>query len=88
MKDLSQIRKEIDSIDDELSALYAKRMDLVKEVAESKAQTKKATNDPERENAILYRLASKVDDDIKFYLKELYSTVFYTSKAYQSTLIS
>lgn len=87
MKDLSQIRKEIDSIDDELSALYAKRMELVKEVAESKAQTKKATSDPERENAILYRLASKVDDDIKFYLKELYSTVFYTSKAYQSSLI-
>ena len=49
MKDLSQIRKEIDSIDDELSALYAKRMELVKEVAESKAQTKKATSDPERE---------------------------------------
>lgn len=87
MKELSEIRKEIDAVDDEITALYAKRMELIKEVGESKAHTKKAVNDSERENAVLYRLASKVNDDIKFYLKELYSTVFYTSKAYQSTLI-
>ncbi len=87
MKDLSEIRKEIDAVDDQITALYAKRMKLVKEVGESKAKTKKAVNDTERENAVLYRLASKVDDDIKFYLKELYSTVFCTSKAYQSILM-
>lgn len=87
MKDLSEIRKEIDIVDDQIAELYKKRMEIVKEVAQSKIGTGKAVNDSERENAVLYRLASKVDDDIKFYLKELYSTVFYTSKAYQSTIM-
>lgn len=87
MKDLTDIRKEIDSVDDQITALFQKRMDIVKEVAESKKGTGKAINDIERENAVLYRLAGKVDDDIKFYLKELYSTIFYTSKAYQSTIM-
>ena len=87
MRDLTEIRKEIDKVDDQIIELYKKRMEIVREVAQSKIGTGKAVNDTERENAILYRLANKVDDDIKFYLKELYSTVFYTSKAYQSTII-
>ena len=87
MKDLTEIRKEIDLVDEQITELYKKRMEIVKEVAKTKIGTGKSVNDTERENAILYRLASKVDDDIKFYLKELYSTIFYTSKAYQSTII-
>ena len=87
MKDLTEIRKEIDNVDDQITELFQKRMEIVKEVAKSKSGTGKSVNDSERENAVLYRLVNKVDDDIKFYLKELYSTIFYTSKAYQSTMM-
>lgn len=88
MKDLSEIRKEIDAIDDELISLYQKRMALSKEVGLNKAKTGKLVNDSERENAIIYRLATKSPVEIQLYVKELYKTVFNTSKAYQSNFIN
>lgn len=87
MKELSEIRKDIDALDDQLVDLYLKRMALSSEVAKSKKQTGKAISDTERENQIVYRLAKKVPEDMQLYLKELYSTVFCTGKAYQSSLI-
>lgn len=85
--ELSEIRRKIDRIDDEMAALYVKRMALSAEVAKSKAQTGKAVTDGEREREIVYRLAEKSPKELTVYLKELYDTVFFTSKAYQSALI-
>ena len=87
MKELKDIRKEIDSIDDQLVDLYLKRMNLSKEVALSKAKKGKAITDLERENQIVYRLSDKLPKEMKLYLKELYSTIFCTGKAYQSNVI-
>ena len=88
MKDLSEIRKELDLIDDELILLYQKRMALSKEVGLNKAKTGKMVNDSERENAIVYRLANKTPSELHLYVKELYKTIFDTSKAYQSNFIT
>lgn len=85
--ELSEIRRKIDRIDDDMAALYVKRMALSAEVAKSKAQTGKAVTDGEREREIVYRLAEKSPKELTVYLKELYDTVFFTSKAYQSALI-
>lgn len=85
--ELSEIRRKIDRIDDEMAALYVKRMALSAEVAKSKAQTGKAVTDGEREREIVYRLAENSPKELTVYLKELYDTVFFTSKAYQSALI-
>lgn len=85
--ELSEIRRKIDRIDDEMAALYVKRMALSAEVAKSKGQTGKAVTDGEREREIVYRLAEKSPKELTVYLKELYDTVFFTSKAYQSALI-
>ncbi|MBQ7340259.1 MAG: bifunctional chorismate mutase/prephenate dehydratase [Clostridia bacterium] len=87
MKDLSQIRVEIDQVDDQIKELYLKRMGLAEEVANQKKQTGKGVTDIERENAVVYRLAKDLPDNMKLYLKELYSTIFNTGKAYQSTII-
>lgn len=87
MKDLTEIRQEIDKLDDQIVDLYLKRMELASSVAREKARTGKAVNDSERENKIVYRLTSKVPEDMKLYIKELYSAVFCTSKAYQAKLI-
>ena len=85
---LKHLREKIDSIDDELLELFLKRMELCREVAENKIHTKKAVNDTSREDAILYRLASKTPDELKLFLKELYSTMFAVSKSYQSTIVN
>ena len=85
--ELSEIRKKIDALDDEIVGLYLKRMNLSAEVAAEKAKIGKSVADKEREREIIYRLARKVPEEFAPYLKELYETVFFTGKAYQSALI-
>lgn len=86
--ELKDIRENIDKIDDEILNLFIKRMELAGEVAKSKIQTGKAVNDSSREDSIVYRLSTKTPNELKYYLKELYSTMFSVSKSYQSTLIN
>lgn len=85
--DLEKVRERINSIDDKLTELYVERMNLCKEVGVIKAQTGKAVYDGKREKDIVYRLSQNVPNDLRLYVKELYDTVFYTSKAYQSKFI-
>ncbi len=82
--DLNKVRENIDVIDDEIAQLYAKRMNLVKQVLEAKKQSGKAVNDPDRERNILLRVTDMVDEDIQVYLKRVFETMFETSKAYQT----
>ncbi len=85
--ELSDIRNKIDDIDDEIAELYVKRMGLSAEVARVKEKTGKNVTDIAREKEIIFRLAEKSPKELTLYLKELYETVFFTSKAYQSALI-
>ncbi len=82
--DLEQLRKKIDTVDDQLAALYGERMQLVKEVTKAKNATGKATSDPERERQILMRVTDKVEPDCQVYLKRVFESIFETSKAYQT----
>ena len=88
MKDLKDIRNEIDAIDDNLVELFLKRMELCGEVASSKKETGKNVQDTSREDSILYRLSKKTPENMQFYLKELYSTLFTLSKSYQGVLLN
>ena len=88
MKSLEELRQELNVIDDEITQLYVKRMQVVKDVAQAKNQVKKEVNDVERENSIIYRLTKDVPEDMKLYVKEIYKTIFRTSKSYQTTLMN
>lgn len=87
MKDLLDIRKEIDLVDDEIIKLFVKRMGLSKEVAEVKKNSNVLVTDTSREDKIIYRLTSALPDELKLYAKEVYSAIFSVSKAYQNTLV-
>ncbi len=82
---LEEIRKQIDSVDDNIAELYNQRMNLVEQVVEAKKQQEKSVNDPDRERKILLRVAQKVDENKQVYLKRVFETLFETSKAYQTT---
>ncbi len=82
--ELSEVRKEIDLIDDEIASLYEKRMGLVKEVIDAKKQTGKAVTDMDRERNILVRVSEKVSEQNKVGLKRLFECIFNESKAYQT----
>ena len=80
MKSIEELRKEIDKIDDTISDLYVKRMDICKEIGLNKANQGKAVNVSEREKEIVNRITKGKPDEMKRYLKLLYDTVFFQSK--------
>ena len=63
MRDLQDIRKEIDSIDSRIVELYESRMKLTSEVAEYKIETGKKIFDKEREVSKLHTLEQKASSD-------------------------
>lgn len=88
MEELQTIRSELDKLDDEITDLWLKRMSLIKDVAVYKAKNGKKVSDGNREDEIIYRLSEKTPEELKLYLKEVYSSIFATSKAYQSVSLN
>ena len=85
--ELKKLRDEIDNIDDQLAILYKKRMEIARAVAEVKKENNTPIENSVREKEIINRVTSEMPDDIKLYAKEVFTTVFSTSKAYQSQMI-
>lgn len=85
--ELQDIRQQIDAIDDQLVALYLRRLALVREVASAKAQTGRPVDDPVREQQVLYRLTKDLPDQQKLYVRQVYTAIFTTAKSYQSTVM-
>ena len=59
MRDLLEIRDEIDELDSQIVALYEKRMQLTSDVAEYKINTGKQVFDKAREDSKLATLEGK-----------------------------
>ena len=58
---LLEIRDQLDEVDQEITRLYKKRMDLCAEVARVKIESGKAVFDPKREAEKLDAVASYLD---------------------------
>lgn len=86
--DLSNIREQIDDIDNQLVALFTKRMKTVGKVAEYKKQNNMPVFHSGREREILNRISLLVDDDMEVYARMLYNTLFDISRSYQTKRIS
>lgn len=82
--EIKDLRNEIDKIDDELAALYVKRLSLCEEIGQRKAEGGLPVNAADREMAILSRLTRNADEDRKLYIKQLYEQIFLQSKALQA----
>ena len=82
--DLSEIRKDIDKIDDELVRLFCARMNLSAQVADYKKANNMPILVPARERAILQNVAEKAGPEMENYTRVLYSMLFELSRSYQS----
>ena len=82
--DLSEIRKDIDAIDDELVRLFCERMNLSAKVADYKKANNMPIFVPARERAILQKVAEKAGPEFGNYTRVLYSMIFELSRSYQS----
>ena len=63
MRELKEIRRTINEIDNEMRALFEKRMHAVREVAEYKQAHGLPIHDPAREEQVIESNALMIDDD-------------------------
>ena len=82
--ELKELRNQIDTIDDELVRMFAKRMALSAQVADYKKAHNMPIYVPSREQDILDSIDTKVAPEIAPYTKELYCKIFELSRCYQS----
>lgn len=85
--EIKDLRQNINAIDDEIAALYVKRMAIAKEIGEYKVQNKLCVGDANREREIINRVTKDMPQEIKLYGKQLFESLFNTSKAYQTRFV-
>lgn len=85
--DLSDYRKQIDQIDDELVKLFSRRMETAANIAQCKRDMGKAVMDAKRERKKLLDLVGKCPDKFKDYTASLYSLIFELSRSYQNRIL-
>lgn len=84
---LDNYRKQIDVIDDKIADLFIDRMAISKDIAIAKKDNNLAIVNFQREKEIINRVASKMPAGLKIYSKQLFSSIFDISKAYQTTFV-
>lgn len=89
MRNLSEIRNEIDSVDAEIVALYEKRMRLAEQVAEYKISTGKKVLDKEREKSKLDKIKEFATTDFtKCGVTELFEQIMAMSRKRQYQMLT
>lgn len=83
LRDINDLRKEIDEIDKELVSLYVRRMACAAEVAEYKQAHDLPVLDASRERALLARVSELSGSELEEYTRTLYTTILDLSRAYQ-----
>ena len=85
MRDLKELREELDSIDRELVSLFIRRMGVSGEVAEYKQAAGMPVLDAGREEKVLEtRMAMTEDRTIQPYVRELFVEIMRLSRELQS----
>lgn len=84
--DLTELRKQIDGIDDQLVQLFCRRMALCAQVADYKKANGLPILMPAREREKLKDVAEKAGPDMANYTRTLYAMLFELSRSYQSKL--
>ncbi len=81
--ELSELRKEIDKIDDQLVSLFLARMEVAAKIADVKQEKGLPIYVPSREREKLLDVAQKAGDEMANYTRVLYSMLFELSRSYQ-----
>ena len=82
--ELSDYRKQIDNIDDEICRLFAERMNVVNEIGEYKRSHDLPVNSGSREREVLAHISKQLPEDLEDFGRVLYRSMFDVSKAYEA----
>ena len=86
--ELSELRKQINEIDNQLLKLFIDRMHVASGVAEYKRQNNMPVLDSARERELLARIAESAGSEMDEYALVLYSTILSLSRSYQHKQLS
>lgn len=84
--DLTECRKKIDEIDDEILKLFLERMNVAVKVADYKKENGITTMQKGREREILKRVSEKSGSEMADYSRILFATLMDLSKSYQNKI--
>lgn len=85
--DIKELRSRIDGIDEELVALFLRRMEVSAEIGAYKKERNLPIFVPEREREKLADVAEKAGPEMAVYVKRLYDTIFTLSRDYQNEVL-
>ena len=81
--DLTQLRSQIDNIDDQIISLFGQRMEIAAQIGDYKKQNNLPILVPSREREKLLDVSQKAGPDMANYTRVLYSMIFELSRSYQ-----
>ncbi len=87
MKNITELRNNIDSIDEKIVKLFAERMDTIAEIADYKKNNAVPVMDSNRENEVLAKVGDMAGENYEKYARVLYSAVMDLSRSYQNKII-
>ena len=85
--ELEEIRETITAVDEQITALFTRRMELVEEIARIKHQSGMNVRDHAREQDVLAHVAEIAGPDYAPYAQELYTQMLHISREYQRNLM-
>lgn len=88
MKDLKELREQIDLIDIKIIDLFKKRMNVAVDVAKFKIFNNKPVFDQERERQLLNKIEELAGNEYGNYARKLYNTIMELSKAHQNKIMT
>ena len=88
MKDITELRAEIDAVDSQIIELFRQRMEISEGVAAYKQAVGKPIYDPERERQKLVKIAQAAGPDLRTGAIMLFSTLFELSSAHQMKVMN
>lgn len=83
MKTIEEVRKEIDELDDKLTAAFLSRIKLAAKIGDKKRACGAPVEDVARENEIIERLTRGLSEKESMAVKSLYDRIFSLCKAAQ-----
>ena len=81
--DINELRKKIDSIDEQLVELFSQRMEVSSQVAAYKKENNLPIYVPAREREVMQSVAQMAGPEMANYTRALYSMLFELSRSYQ-----
>ncbi len=86
MRNIEELRKDINEINTQMLDLFIKRMQVSKEVAIYKQANNLPILDRKREEDILQNVVDKTPDDLKSHALEYFKKLMELSREYQSEI--